>query len=76
VEVKIDVPWRHPALAEVYDGNSSGNPPPALSGNFEDASLLHEQERMLDGIRRSPKPFCAKSQHINVLIVANNQLSS
>jgi len=53
VNVKINVTRRHHAIAEVGHGNSGGSLSPPPSGNFEDASLLDEQERMLDGIRGS-----------------------
>src|ERR1017187_7692710 len=53
VNVKINVTRRYHAIAEIGHGNSGGSLSPAPSGNFEDASLLDEHERMLDGIRGS-----------------------
>jgi hypothetical protein len=53
VKVKINVPRRHYTIAEVGHRNSGGNLTAAPTGNFEDASLLDEHERMFEGIRRS-----------------------
>ena len=69
VDVKINVTRRYHAIAEIGHRNSGGNLPAAPSGNFEDASLLDEQERMLDGVRRSQQPSSSKSQHRKVSIV-------
>jgi hypothetical protein len=66
VKVKIDVPRRYHAITEVGQRNSRGSLPAAPSGNFEDASLLDEHERMLDGVRRSQQPSSRKNQHRNV----------
>src|ERR1035437_4591993 len=74
VNVKINVTRRHHAIAEVGHRNSGGNLPAGPRGNFEDASLLDEHERMLDGVRRSQQSSSSKSPHRNVLIAAKRRL--
>ena len=74
VNVKINVTRRHNAIAKIAHRNSGGKLPAAWSGNFEDASLLDEHERMLDGIRWSQQSSSSKSHHRNVLIAEKRRL--
>ena len=74
VNVKIEVAGRDDAMAEVGHGNSGGDLPAALRGNFENASLFDEQERMLDDVGRSQQSSSSKSQHRNVLMAAKRRL--
>src|SRR5580658_1511864 len=68
MNVNIYVTRRHHALAEIGNRNSGGKLAAVPSGNFEDASVLDEHDRMLDGTGGSQKPSSSKSQHRNVLI--------
>jgi hypothetical protein len=74
MNVKIDETRRHHVIAEIEERDSSGNIAAALSGNFENASLLDEHEGMLDGLSRGQKPCGSKSQHRNVLMAVKRRL--
>src|ERR1700704_140012 len=74
VNVEINVTRRDYAMAEVRRRNSGGNLAAAPSGNVDDASLLDEHERMLDGASRRKQPSSSKSQHRNVLIAVRRRL--
>jgi hypothetical protein len=73
VNVKIDIAWHDYAIAEIGQGNSGGCLEAALRRNFEKASLLNEQQGMLNGIGRSQQSCGSKSQHRNVLRMHERQ---
>src|SRR5208337_1975658 len=70
VNVKVNVTRRNHKIAEIAHSNSGGNLPAAPGGNVEDASLVDEHDRTLDGRSRSQQLSSTKSQHRNVLIAA------
>src|ERR1700722_2683025 len=72
MNVQIDVSGSDGDIPQIGNGNSSGHFTAFSVGDFEDATVLNEQQWMLDDLHRSEQFSSTKCQHRIVLIAAKD----
>jgi hypothetical protein len=70
--MKVNVTRGNCAITKIGNRNSGRNLTMLPVGNFDDAALFDEHDRVLDTMGRSEQSPSGESQHRNVLIAAKD----